>query len=114
MGNEVFKKRISELRKKKGLTLEELGKLVGLGKNTVYYWEDKGTVPNDSVLLKLSEIFDESIDYLLGNDKRASQRQAAFRNWNKLTDEEKEKAMKIIDAFVPNANKEEESEDEDV
>ena len=71
-------------------------------------------MPNDSVLLKLSEIFDESIDYLLGNDKRASQREAAFRNWNKLTDEEKEKAMKIIDAFVPNANKDEESEDEDV
>jgi transcriptional regulator with XRE-family HTH domain len=114
MGNDIFKKRISELRKKKGLTLEELGNMVGLGRNTVYYWEEKGAVPNDSVLLKLSEIFDESIDYLLGNDKRVSQRQTAFRNWDKLTDEEKEKAMTIINAFIPNANKKEESEDEDV
>ncbi len=112
MGNEIFKKRISELRRKKGLTLEELGDMVGLGRNTVYYWEEKGAVPNDSVLMKLSGIFDESIDYLLGNDNRVSPRQVAFRNWDKLSDDEKKKAMKIIDMFIPNANKEESEEDD--
>jgi transcriptional regulator with XRE-family HTH domain len=32
-------------------------------------WETNGTVPRQDVLMQLCELFDVSIDYLLGNDK---------------------------------------------
>ena len=42
MGNKIFAERISELRRLKGWTLEELGSKVGLGKTTVQNWEKNG------------------------------------------------------------------------
>lgn len=33
-------------------------------------WENSNVVPRDDVLIKLSKIFNVSIDYLLGNEKR--------------------------------------------
>ena len=81
MGNELFAQRISELRKLKQLTLEELGAKVGLGKTTVLNWEKNGAVPNQEVLIKLSNIFETSIDYLLGNDENTDDsKNVLYRN----------------------------------
>lgn len=63
--------RIKELRLEKGLTQEQLGELLGLGKAAINKYES-GTVENlkRSTIAKLAEIFDVSPTYLLGIDNR--------------------------------------------
>lgn len=60
--------RIRLLRKQAGLTQEELGKKMGVIKQTVSSWENNISEPNSEILLSLASVFDVSVDYLLGND----------------------------------------------
>lgn len=61
--------RIQQKRKEKGLTLQELGDMLGVYKSAVNKWE-KGTVKNikQSTIKKMAEIFDCSPAWLMGID----------------------------------------------
>lgn len=61
--------RIRELRTKKGITQTELGKILSVQKAAVSKYELGLTTPSPEILKKLSEYFNVSIDYLLGNDR---------------------------------------------
>ena len=101
MGNQNFAKRVQELRIKKGWTLENLGEKVGLKKTAIQNWEKNGAVPNDEILLKLSELFEQSIDYLLGNDQimNGSQRRL-FRSWNNMNESDRELFNSIAEDII--------------
>lgn len=61
--------KIQELRIEKGLTLEDLGNMVGVGKSTVRKWEN-GMIANmrrDKIEL-LSDALGVSIPYLMGRE----------------------------------------------
>jgi transcriptional regulator with XRE-family HTH domain len=60
-------KRIKELRLAKGMTLEELGNKVGVGKSTVRKWET-GLIENmrRDKILKVAKALDCTVEYLLG------------------------------------------------
>ena len=59
--------KIKELRKSKGLTLEEVGNMVGVGKSTVRKWET-GIIANmkRDKIAALSKALDTSPAYLMG------------------------------------------------
>ena len=59
--------RIRQLRKNSGLTQEELGKKLGVIKQTVSSWENNISEPNSEVLSKIASVFNVSIGYLYGN-----------------------------------------------
>ena len=61
---------IKKLRTNKGITMEMLGKEIGVTKSRINMWENSGVVPHDEILLKLSKYFSVSTDSLLGNDHR--------------------------------------------
>ena len=60
---------ISELRKEKGMTQEELGQKVGVTNKTVSRWETGTYLPSADVLLILSEIFHITINELLSGKR---------------------------------------------
>lgn len=60
--------RLKEVRKSHGLTQREVAEQVGVNQNTYSYWENGKTRIDNLSLQKLAEIFDVSVDYLLGND----------------------------------------------
>lgn len=62
MGQKIY-----NLRIQKGLTLEELGNMVGVGKSTVRKWEN-GMIANmkRDKILKVSEALDTTPAYLMG------------------------------------------------
>ena len=60
---------ISKLRKEKGMTQEELAEKVNVSAQAVSKWENEISMPDISVLPVLAEIFDVSIDELLGREK---------------------------------------------
>lgn len=60
--------RIAELRKKKGMTQEDLAKLLDISPQSVSKWETRNAYPDITLLPKLSEILESSADYILGID----------------------------------------------
>ncbi len=52
---------------RKGWTIEQFCKELGISKNTFYSWEEKGDLPL-SKCLKMSSMFHKSIDYLIDID----------------------------------------------
>ena len=63
LGNKIL-----DLRKKAGLSQEQLGEEVKVTRQTISNWELGETAPNPEQLKTLSRIFCTSIDELLDND----------------------------------------------
>ncbi|MDT2749604.1 helix-turn-helix transcriptional regulator [Streptococcus parauberis] len=61
-----FQERLKLLRKDNHLTQKELGLLVGVKQNTYTNWERGTREPDLLTVIKFSEIFNVSTDYLLG------------------------------------------------
>ena len=55
-------------RARKNLTQEALADMLGIERKSYYNWLSKGNIPINA-LIKMSDIFDCSIDYLLGRTK---------------------------------------------
>lgn len=63
--------RLKDVRKSKGLTQQDVAKYVGISQNNYSYWENgKVKIDNDSIK-KLADLFNVSVDYLLGRDTPA-------------------------------------------
>lgn len=60
---------LKELRQKKGLSQIELGEILHLAQNTISAYENGTRDPDTQTLKQLSEFFDVSVDYLIGNSK---------------------------------------------
>ncbi len=63
-----FGKKIMNLRKKKGLSQEELAEKVGVARQTISKWELGETSPDLKQSKELSKIFNVSLDELVNND----------------------------------------------
>lgn len=86
-----FPKIFKELRIKHGLTQEELGKMLNISKANLSKYEKGLSQPKMATLINLAEIFNVTVDTLLGVDHRHSLntkteagRQAAAEYWAKL------------------------------
>ena len=62
----MLSKRIYELRMSFGWTQVQLAQKLGVTKQTVSNWENDNIQPSIDMLVKLSNIFNVSTDYLLG------------------------------------------------
>ena len=64
--NYVFPERIKELRIEKELSINELGKQIGVSGAAVSRWENGTRIPNLDSIYALAKFFDVSADYLIG------------------------------------------------
>lgn len=98
MGQKIY-----ALRKEKGMTLEELGDKVGVGKSTVRKWEN-GMIANmkRDKILKISEVLGVSPGYLMGWEDPIATQQDNFSlsNIEKEIVTEYRKADDITKAMV--------------
>lgn len=61
-----FQDRLRELRLERGVTQEQIAKLVNMSKMAVSHWERGNSEPSIEQLKILADFFDVSIDYLVG------------------------------------------------
>ena len=61
-----FPEILKELREKKGFTQKQLAEALYLSKTTISQYENGTHTPSIESFIKLADIFDVSIDYLLG------------------------------------------------
>ena len=64
--------RIRELRKQRGLSQAELGKILNIAQNTLSAYERGSRDPDTETLSMIAKYFGVSTDYLLGNDNAQS------------------------------------------
>lgn len=66
--------RIREIRKALGLTMKELVEKVDAAESTISQYETGKRQPDNETLLKLGEVLDVSVGYLLGVEPREGDR----------------------------------------
>ncbi len=67
----TFGDRLSALRKENNFTQEQLAELVGVSRQAVSKWESDTAMPETDKLMRLSELFECSVDYLLKGKEKA-------------------------------------------
>lgn len=63
---EVFGKRLKELRKANGYTIEQFAEAVRISKSTVGYYENNNRMPDIEILSRIADVLNVSADYLIG------------------------------------------------
>ena len=67
---EIFAKRFAQLRKSRGVTLQELGDALGITNQAVSYYETGKQLPRFEILCGIADYFGVSLDYLVGRSDR--------------------------------------------
>lgn len=65
MKNNVFGKRLKELRIEKRLSQRKLGEVFGVCNQTVSFWESGSREPDLDMLVEIAHYFEISVDCLL-------------------------------------------------
>lgn len=110
--------RIRELRKTRGITMKQLGEVLGLAESTISQYENGKRQPDYETLLRLGEYFGVSVGYILGIEEKTPlvhgdeelnelletlktrpECRMLFQLSKDATKEEVEKAIRIIEAL---------------
>ena len=65
----TFGERLTELRKKKNWTQDEVAKKLNVSAQAVSKWEKNVSFPDVTLLTQMAKLFDTTTDYLLGHEK---------------------------------------------
>lgn len=63
---EIFATRLKELRNERKISQAKLAKMLHSSESIICYWETNRSEPTAPYLIKLADIFDVTVDYLLG------------------------------------------------
>lgn len=69
----TFGEKLQQLRKKQGLSQEELAERLEVSRQAISKWENEGSVPDSGKIVALSRIFSVSTDYLLLDEEELPQ-----------------------------------------
>ena len=100
--------RIKQLRELNNMTQQDLADKLDKAKSTIAMYENETRKPSLKVLNQLAEIFDVSIDYLLGltntddNIKDNEIDIAFYEGYKDLNEEDKEILRNTLKAFLRN------------
>lgn len=64
-----FNEKLTKLRKEAGLSQEELGNMLNVARQTISKWELGETTPEMDKLIKMSEVFNITLDELIKDEK---------------------------------------------
>ena len=105
-----FSERLKELRKKANFTQVEVAEKLGISQPAYASWERGVKKPTQDNLVKIAQVLNASVDYLVGNSEEKSDEldniKLLFRmNSKGLTDEEKKVFKKELIEFMEERKK---------
>lgn len=71
---QVFGKRLKELRKEHGYTIEQFADMVGISKSTLGYYENDKRMPDIEILARIANVLNVNADYLIGRTNTTAQK----------------------------------------
>ncbi|WP_368252047.1 helix-turn-helix domain-containing protein [Enterococcus sp. 2201sp1_2201st1_B8_2201SCRN_220225] len=95
----MFGQTLTELRKQKKLTQEEMAKIIGVARTTYSSYEQGRRTPDVDVQNKIADYFNVSLDYLHGrtDDKEKAPTLVAAHLDDNLTEEQLDEVRNFID-----------------
>ena len=108
----LFYEKIKTLRTEKGLYQRELADLLKTSNSTICDWERGRCEPSIQDLIKLSNVFNCSVDYLIGNEddfgfitsasnsELSHQEERLIQIYRTLSDRDKKMIDNIFNSFV--------------
>ena len=93
-------KRIYDLRKEKNLSQGELAEMLDVSRQSISKWETNASVPELDKLLKMSEIFDISLDSLIKGTEETEQQVKKSPTDAEVIFREKSQTQKIVGAIL--------------
>ena len=105
-----FSERLKDLRKQAGLTQVDVAEKLGISQPAYASWERGVKKPTQENLVKIAQVLNVSVDYLVGNSEEKSDEldniELLFRmNSKGLTKEEKEIFKKELIEFMEERKK---------
>ena len=99
----LLRDKLKQLRKKKGLSLDELARLTGASKSYLWELENRDEQnPSADKLVEIARVLDTTTDYL-ADDKAtfddAQVKEAFFRKFNRLDEDTKSRVMDMIETW---------------
>ena len=96
---EVFGKRLKELRKANGYTIEQFAAMVGISKSTLGYYENDKRMPDIEILARIADTLNVNADYLIGRTNTTAQkgRQKTLCEFTGLSDRAAEYLSEIVE-----------------
>lgn len=99
----TFGQKLIEARKNKGLSQEQLGKMIDIDKRIISRYETDKTIPSIDVAKKMANALEISLDYLTELDYSLyihdQEMTKLLKGYDNLKDEDKSTIKKIIRAF---------------
>lgn len=96
----MFPQRLKELRIKYGYTQSQLGKKINLDGSAIHKYEKGLREPTITALTQLANLFNVTIDYLLGNsDDIDNEFIAIYETYKGIDDEDKEVLKAMFEAI---------------
>ena len=92
---------ISKLREEKGLSQSELGSKLGVSNKAVSRWENGRGYPDTSILLKLAEVLEITVDELLKGELSISKTKHKVINKNINYEAEKTLFLRFLATIIP-------------
>ena len=92
----IFADKLIQLRKKSGWSQEELAEQMNVTRQSVSKWEGSQSVPDLEKIVRLSELFGVSTDYLLKDEIEHTE----HPNFSKDTPSIKRVSMEEANAFL--------------
>ncbi len=72
----MLEQRLKELRKAAGFSQKTLSEKLSVSQQTVAKWETGGATPNPEMLSAIADVFEVSVDYLIGRTNAFSDDEA--------------------------------------
>jgi transcriptional regulator with XRE-family HTH domain len=97
-----MKFRLKEIRERSKISQSDLSQILNVSPSAVGMWEQGRREPDYATLNALADIFDVSIDYLLGREdssKLPKEESQLLRSFNSLTKEGKAALLTILDSL---------------
>ncbi|SEP57810.1 transcriptional regulator [Virgibacillus subterraneus] len=108
--NEVFGKRLKELRDRKGLSQEKMSEALGISRARYSHYENNHVEPDIELIRKIANYHKVDSDYILGITDIPSREENAeiekilndpqtelmFNDWKNMSEEERKEAIEMI------------------
>lgn len=93
-------KNIRAFRKARSLTQEQLAEALGVTPGAVYKWEAGLSTPDVRLIMELADLFDMSVDVLLGYEVKNNKRAAALERLKDFECRKDERGLAEADKFL--------------
>ena len=98
-----IRERITQLRKQKGWSQNDLAKAIEASRDMIGKYERNDNLPSVEVAFKLADIFEVSVDYLLGKGQHASYDKETIKRLESIENldlETRKTLFQVIDTFL--------------